>query len=481
MGIRLETDFTSHISRGFHDLNDRLVQARNRAVNALRRFFSSLGRRLAGAAAVEAELQHRIASRFNVFDYLRDDELGLSRVVAELLDPDGPHGQKTLFLSTFLRFVDSGRPSLFAFDRRLEECAVAVRRERSIETNEPDLATRRRLDVCVVMKAPGEDPVCIAIENKPYARDGDNQVNAYRKWLSTHYRGRFLLIYLSSHGGRPGYNSLPLDAPTDGIATMSFCPVPVPTPDDDAQLRRLPPLTVWLAQCGQVCEVDRLRWFLRDAETFCHRRFGGTMTTPSEQEEVKQFVLESDDNVRTALAVFDSWPRIRNEVIARFLARLRDLVQEELRGGVENADNLSVGSRFSGSSRGDGVWAYRAAWRASEGTRPYVWLAHDGPDPRSWYLGIGFDPKGRASPEEGRIQRRLSSEQEPRGGSYSADWPWFRYLDGDFADWAPLVFRMHEEAQEPGELLKELATMFREFAEVAIPLIDEVLRSDSRG
>ena len=36
-----------------------------------------------------------IASRFNVFDYLRDDELGLSHVLADLLDPDGPHGRRS--------------------------------------------------------------------------------------------------------------------------------------------------------------------------------------------------------------------------------------------------------------------------------------------------------------------------------------------------------------------------------------------------
>ena len=323
----METDFASPIPGGLRDLRERVLQARHRALNVLGHFFSDLRRRLFGVAAVEAELEHRIASRFNVFDYLRDDELGLSRVVAHLLDPGGPHGQKTLFLRLFLGLIDSVRPSPLAFDeRRLEEYTVVVTRERAIETTEPDLKAPRRLDVSVELKAPGEEALCIAIENKPYADDGDNQVNAYRKWLCQRYERRFLLIYLSSHGGRPGYNSLPMDASTEGIVTMSFCPVPAASPSDDAKLPRLPDLTEWLAQCAQVCQVDRLRWFLRDARAFCHKRFGGTMTTPSEQEEVRQFVLESDDNVRTALAVFDSWPRIRNEVVERFLAKLRDLV-----------------------------------------------------------------------------------------------------------------------------------------------------------
>ncbi len=458
------------------------MKARRRALSDLGDFFAGLGRRLVGAAAVEAELERRIASRFNVFDYLRDDELGLSRVIADLLDPGGTHGQKVLFLRLLLRVINSVRPHSFAFDEpRLEECTVTVTRERPIETNEPDLEASRRLDICVELKAPGQNALCIAIENKPYADDGDNQVNAYRQWLCQRYEGRYLLIYLSPHGGRPGYNSLPLGAPTDGIATMSFCPVPVPASNADDKLPRLPALTRWLAQCSQLCQVDRLRWFLRDAEAFCHKRFGGTMTTPSEQEEVKRFVLENDENLRTALAVFDSWPRIRNDVVARFLGRLRGLVEEGLPGAVQRADEMRVGSGFSGSYRNDGVWAYRAAWSASGGTRPYVWLAHDGADPKSWYLGVGFDPRGRGSPEEELIQERLSEERELRDGSYSVNWPWYRYLDGDLADWSPLIVRLHQEAQEPGDLLRNLATQFGEFAAVAIPIIDEVLEPGPRA
>ena len=476
----MEADFASAISDGLRDLRDRVVKARRRALTTLGDFFTSLSRHLVAAAAVEAELEHRIASRFNVFDYLRDDELGLSRVVADLLDPGGTHGQKMLFLRLFLRLINSVRPNPFVFDERwLEECAVVVTRERPIETDEPDLEAPRRLDVCVELTPPGQNALCIAIENKPYAGDGDNQVNAYRQWLCERYKERFLLIYLSPHGGRPGYNSLPLAAPTQGVATMSFCPTPASSTDD--RLPRLPALTGWLAQCSQLCQVDRLRWFLRDAETFCHHRFGGTMTTPSEQEEVKRFVLESDDNLRTALAVFDSWPRIRNDVVARFLARLSGLVEEGLRGALQSADDLRVRSSFSGSYRNDGVWAYRPAWSASGGTRPYVWLAHDSGDPKSWYLGVGFDPRGRGSPEEELIQERLSEERELRDGSYSANWPWYRYLDGDLADWSPLIVRLHQEAQEPGDLLRNLATEFRELAAVAIPIIDEVLEPGSRA
>ena len=35
----------------------------------------------------------KASARFNNLDYLRDDELGLSRIIADLLNPKASHGQ----------------------------------------------------------------------------------------------------------------------------------------------------------------------------------------------------------------------------------------------------------------------------------------------------------------------------------------------------------------------------------------------------
>lgn len=47
--------------------------------------------RAAAARAVERELHRLVANRLNPLDYLRTDELGLSRIIADLLDPNAPH------------------------------------------------------------------------------------------------------------------------------------------------------------------------------------------------------------------------------------------------------------------------------------------------------------------------------------------------------------------------------------------------------
>ena len=447
-------------------LRDRLTSARAQRRKQLGSFFAGLGPRLAGARAVEAELAHRIASRFNVFDYLRDDELGFSRVVSDLLDPTGPHGQRTLFLDAFLRLIGDLE------DRQtIDEGHVAVTTERAIDTGS------RRLDISVVISAPGQPPRCIAIENKPYADDRDGQVQAYRQWLDHEYDGRFLLIYLSPHGGRPAENSLPAGACTRGLATMPY--TPVADTGDIADLRVEPPLMSWFARCAQVCEVDRLRWFLRDAEAFCHKRFGGTTTMPSEIDEVRSFVLESDDNMRTAIAVYEAWPQVRNEVVARFLTKVKDRIAGELTKPENLGQDLRFGSAFDGKSTGDGLWLYRESWRMPDSNaRPYVWLAHDGREPNSWYWSVQLQPRVSGSPAEQNLRSRLKGLESRIPGKavgHSQNWPWFRYVEDDFADWSPLAFRMHAGGIDAERFMDRLGRQFVQLATTAVPIIDEVL------
>ena len=66
------------------------------------RFFAELVPRLEMARDLERKLGRKLAHRFNNLDYLRDDELGLSRIIADLLNPKASHGQGVLFLQTLL-------------------------------------------------------------------------------------------------------------------------------------------------------------------------------------------------------------------------------------------------------------------------------------------------------------------------------------------------------------------------------------------
>ena len=59
------------------------------------RFFAGLAPRLDMARVLAREFDRNLAHRFNVLDYLRDDELGLSLIIADLLNPKASHGQRS--------------------------------------------------------------------------------------------------------------------------------------------------------------------------------------------------------------------------------------------------------------------------------------------------------------------------------------------------------------------------------------------------
>ena len=442
-------------------LVQKLRDVRQSNIERVDRLFRTLGPRLAAARHIECELDRVLANRFNPLDYLRTDELGLSHILADLLDPNAAHGQGTAFLLDFLKRIRLALPSQRL--PSLQPASVQTRRERSIDDG-------GRLDISIEIGVGRSEPLCIAIENKPFAADGEGQVDAYLKFLRSNYPGRFLLIYLSPHGGLPSSESLPPHASMEGLATLSYCPT-FPDASEGHSTRQLRfALTDWLRECSLSCTVDRLRWFLHDVENFCHKTFGGQLTTAREHQEVRDFMLENDENLLAAFAVMDAYPDTRNEVIAGFLERLCERVTSEL-----EQEGLEAGFYYADNWREDGVWVYRHSWKGENST-PYVWLGHDGTNARSWWLGVGFHPRGKGDHRIESLRTPLA-DSLGRPSQKAENHPWFRYLD-QHRDWAPLLARLHAERERPGALMDHFASEFTTVARKAVKLIDDVSSSD---
>ena len=175
--------------RFFADLAGWLASARQVDRRRYERFFYELAPRLNVARSLELELDRHLARRFNVFDYLRTDELGLSRIVADLLDPSANHAQGALFLRSFLEGLPESLKQCLPTPPNLETCRVSVAVEQEIPSG-------RSIDIVVRIVTPGGEICCLAIENKPYARDSDNQVRDYLEYLEKQYGERFFLIYM---------------------------------------------------------------------------------------------------------------------------------------------------------------------------------------------------------------------------------------------------------------------------------------------
>lgn len=204
-------------------------------------FFSALGVRLESHRESMATVDHLLSTRFNVFELFRPAEPMLSAILADLLDPNGTHGQGPVFLQSFVARLE--------LDELADQVPRAVQCERRTNLIDWD---GRRIDIVADFVRFG-----LGIENKPWAREQRDQIVDYQLELSRRYSGRYCLVYLTSDGRMPETWSA---EERDRLKTMSY--------RDD--------LVGWLNDCIRSCASEKYRWFLRDFVEFVENRFPDT-------------------------------------------------------------------------------------------------------------------------------------------------------------------------------------------------------------
>ncbi len=407
------------VSELLHHLDD-VRRARNKDSV---RLLQELTPHLHAARAVERELDRHLARRFNVFRYLRDDELGLSRIIAELLDPDAEHGQGTNFLEAMLELLgvapEAGDSVRSGHGFPGGRTAAATWREhfgqlRSTTADkirvvqERGLPGRRRIDITVDIPT-DEGTFCLAFENKPRADDQPGQCRDYLKFLEKHYGQRCLLVYLPPRYRLPDKSSLsptdrerwknqfrvlpyvaddaPLgdDDPSeaddsalaladsgrdDAIAGDDATDHDSTASQDDAAVGDGASLADWFGTCCKLSDAERLRWFLREAQLYCQHHFGDSTMTDTEARYIREYLDTNPRHLHAAFAVHRAWPAVKHDACQRFLEHLRDRVAERVREKFpEMAGDLKVACHYSGKKkwRSDYLCVYRSRWVRCEG------------------------------------------------------------------------------------------------------------------
>ena len=425
---------------------------------SLRALFDGLIPRLEAARQLEGELDVALARRFNVFDFLERSELGLSRIVAELLDVKGRHGQGALFLKILLdKLTDQESYSVTQSD--IEGSSTKV---------EFPIKDGRRIDVIVSLRNS-----CLAVENKPYAGDQPRQIHDYLVWLKDRYR-KFWLIYLSPHAKPPSDDSVTLDElkqyGTNDFKIMSYAGNQ-PWEDEYDDFRLGYSLVDWFADCQRSCNVDRLRWFLREAELFCRRRFGGEIVTDNERDALMEFVFDQKDRMETASVIQQCWPDIKERVVRAFYDSLwyaeGDYIDNELwRYEWYYSDEPR--------SRGKCYWLMdKETWNG----RIQIRLENDSRGPNGWFIGI-YSPISLAEDENRQqlyqeLAEKLGKEVE-QTVAVENHWPWWVWVDERYRNWDSIVPALNEETKEPGEVTAYFVDKLVAIANAATRFIDEI-------
>ncbi len=432
------------------------------------------------ARARERELDRKLARRFNVFKYLRTDELGLSQLIADLLDP-GPsaqHGQGPVFLNAMLDILsETGEVARAPFGKQRATVATTAKvvTELGIPNGFIDITVDIEFD---------DAPFCLAFENKPYAGDGDDQLKRYLKYLDKRYETRFLLVYLPPYDREPDDTSLP---PEDREYWR-----------DRGQFRVMPysggevSLEGWFAACRNRCEAKRLKPYLEDAQSFCRQQFGGlTMTTQSETHAIRKHLFDNVERMHAALAVHDAWPAVRAEVCERFLEQLHRKVKERLGDEFPDVSDFHLQRRCykGGKKHPYSLRVTRDAWTRHDGAatstrgRNAIELRSHKAEPNGWHWGV-ICPKAKNEMTEAEKERRAELELRLRrrdlslAGGDSGRWLQWEYVPL-YPRWHPLVPDLAEECEaEGGTITDHFVDSLLRIARLAIPAIDEVEATD---
>ena len=438
----------------------------------LERFFAEIAPRLETAQTLDDELDRQLARRFNVFRYLRTDEKGFSRMIADLLDPAGDHGQGAAFLKLLtdkLEFAQDVTPS--------DLSNAKVQMERQIDGG-------RRIDIVVEI----DSKHCLAIENKSnFAGDQERQVADDLDWLKGEYRSS-LLVYLSPTGDGPTKKSVARETIEELGKTMPRrfvimpCDQDATSNDEFDNLRLQFSLVDWLADCRRNCDVDRLRWYLREIETYCRQRYGGNIVTDSKKSTVADFVHGDSKNVATAMAVYDVWPEVVQKIKSDFLNQIWCCLPEDMDGGWDY-----------GKKRNESyIYIYRKCWRPydvdGQEEHTSIYMQAEAPNGTNWDIGVRSPASSRVSRDDrersenlhveiGSLAKRLGKNQN----SGWPEWPWWEWIDGKYRYWDSLIPELHEEVAEGrGEITDYFVRKFNEIVDKSTPIIDRIDGSRTR-
>lgn len=221
-----------------------------------------------------------LAPDFNLFDYLRDDELGLSACLAGLLDPKGKHGQGTVFLNAFLETV--GKKATWA--KSSESCRVRI----EVEAN-------GRLDIYLEFLEG-----LIGIENKPWAGDQPGQLSRYAIHLkkAVYPTNNWLLLFFCDR--EPSKQSM---TPSIEGACFDWC--------------NYAEIVSWLDLCAGRAKALTVRVFIEELAKFIRTKVSGKLDM-SDTNETCDSILKSKTSFGAAMQISKAINSAKTKLLEKF-------------------------------------------------------------------------------------------------------------------------------------------------------------------
>lgn len=295
------------------------------------KFLVSVSRELGILREARRRYRARLAPDFNLLFYTGTNEMYLSRVFADLLDPEGNHGQGSRFLKGFLYFLEKRcNFSKLEDDGHIEGASVKT----EVPTSHIQ-RQNRRLDVLV--RIPNHLVLCI--ENKPWAMDQENQIKDYIEGLkarSKNYNNNWLILYLSGDGNPPSEGSI------QGAEWEKH------EENGNAKVIGYSNIVEWLDGCVSSCESERVRFFLCEFRDYVKRAFVMRQDM-QEQDKIVGLACKDGESLSAAFQIGFAFSAIKEKLLYGLKLQLESLLKgpetagwkldwkEEITGGGSKA------------------------------------------------------------------------------------------------------------------------------------------------
>ena len=338
----------------------------------MEKLFSEVGKIIRKSRVIQSESLKR-GERFNVFAVVGVDhyELKHSAFIAELLNPEGSHGQRTSFLSIFLKICC---PADFMFS--LQGVKVYV-----------EYVTKSgRIDILVT----NNDKQAIIIENKIYAPDGNEQLKRYDDEALKRYTNGYRILYLTRKGDDASPES------SKGIAYY--------------KISYQKEILKWLKECIIQCvSLPLIRETLIQYSNHIKRLTNIDM----EKEEKEKLIATMIENAEQVKAIYS----------VTWFEYLESVFEKYVRPKLKSMDGLMYKETNLFGGRGErGFYFRRKEWNRSA-----IWIYTDRSQPDWFRIGISnyYGVYLEVSPD-----KLYCLKEHP-----DKDWPYgWEYL-GKYKDW----------------------------------------------
>lgn len=234
------------------------------------------------------ERRKKSGSEFNIFKVLNleNKEVPIVRFLLELLNPNGCHYQGDYFLKSFIRNALSIDEEKIGDDELIK---AKVRREVSTIDN-------KRIDLTIETKS-----TYIGIEIKVYSHEHDHQLQFYSKELTRSSKHSYL-YYLTPFGEE----SEELDK--NKYESISF--------KDD--------IIPWLIEAKNGLDDTLIRLKLNLDQYICVLKNICGIETEETTMKVKDYILESEDNVKCVKTLINALPKAQTQIMLNFFNDLKE-------------------------------------------------------------------------------------------------------------------------------------------------------------